>query len=104
MIAWLLLQLQWLCWARSVLAALTVSCGSKHPTCSYALFFLLHASTPAHQYDSPLGFTSPSLLQAKAGQDPEAELQRQLARKLGLKKGKTQMGGEDGLDDFLEGK
>lgn len=38
-----------------------------------------------------------------AGRDPEAELQLQLARKLGLKKGKTKMGGEDGLDEFLEG-
>lgn len=42
-------------------------------------------------------------LQAGAPANPEAELQRQLARKLGLKKGKTKMGGEDGLDEFLEG-
>ena len=42
-------------------------------------------------------------LQAKAGPDPELELQRRLARQLGLKKGKTAMGGDDGLDEFLEG-
>jgi hypothetical protein len=43
-------------------------------------------------------------VQANApGRDPEAELQLQLARKLGLKKGKTAMGGDDGLDEFLEG-
>ena len=43
-------------------------------------------------------------MQANApGRDPEAELQLQLARKLGLKKGKTAMGGDDGLDEFLEG-
>ncbi len=44
-------------------------------------------------------------MQAGAAElDPETELQRQLARKLGLKKGKTEMGGEDGLDEFLEGR
>lgn len=42
-------------------------------------------------------------LQAAAGLDPEIELQRELARKLGLKRGKTKMGGEDGLDEFLDG-
>ena len=43
-------------------------------------------------------------MQANApGRDPEAELQLQLARKLGLKKGKTAMGGDGGLDEFLEG-
>lgn len=45
----------------------------------------------------------PPALQAGAPLDPEKELQRQLARKLGLKKGKAQLGGEDGLDEFLEG-
>lgn len=43
------------------------------------------------------------VLQAAAGLDPEVALQRELARKLGLKRGKTKMGGEDGLDEFLEG-
>lgn len=42
-------------------------------------------------------------LQAAAGLDPEVKLQRELARKLGLKRGKTKMGGEDGLDEFLDG-
>ena len=43
------------------------------------------------------------LAQAAAGLDPEVALQRDLARKLGLKRGKTKMGGEDGLDEFLDG-
>jgi nucleolar MIF4G domain-containing protein 1 len=34
--------------------------------------------------------------------DPEVELQRKLAKKLGLKKNKTAMGGDDGLDDLLQ--
>jgi nucleolar MIF4G domain-containing protein 1 len=34
--------------------------------------------------------------------DPEVELQRKLAKKLGLKKNKTAMGGDDGLDDILQ--
>jgi hypothetical protein len=42
-------------------------------------------------------------VQNGAAVDPEVELQRQLAKKLGLKRGKTKMGGDDGLDDFLEG-
>lgn len=42
-------------------------------------------------------------MQAAAGLDPEVVLQRDLARKLGLKRGKTKMGGEDGLDEFLDG-
>ncbi len=42
-------------------------------------------------------------LQAAGGQDPELDLQRRLARKLGLKKGKAKMGGDDGLDELLDG-
>lgn len=51
----------------------------------------------------PLSQTRSWVLQADGGHDPEKELQRQLASKLGLKKGKTKMGGDDGLDEFLEG-
>ncbi|KAL4421444.1 hypothetical protein ABPG75_010735 [Micractinium tetrahymenae] len=51
---------------------------------------------------SKFGELLPAHLQAAGGHDPEKELQRQLASRLGLKKGKTKMGGDDGLDEFLE--
>lgn len=35
--------------------------------------------------------------------DGELQFQRMLAKKLGLKKGKSSMGGDDGLDEILEG-
>jgi hypothetical protein len=39
-----------------------------------------------------------------AGNDAELALQRELAKKLGLRKGDANMGGDDGLDDLLQGK
>ncbi|KAI7835645.1 hypothetical protein COHA_010459 [Chlorella ohadii] len=51
---------------------------------------------------SKFGELLPDHLKAAAGLDPEVVLQRDLARKLGLKRGKTKMGGEDGLDEFLD--
>ncbi|PSC75596.1 nucleolar MIF4G domain-containing 1 [Micractinium conductrix] len=60
------------------------------------------AAPPAAAAGSKFEELLPVHLQAGAPLDPEKELQRQLARKLGLKKGKAQLGGEDGLDEFLE--
>ena len=62
-----------------------------------------HPCSPTNPPSAALHATAQLTTQAAAGADPEVALQRQLARKLGLKKGKTRMGGEDGLDEFLEG-
>ena len=42
-------------------------------------------------------------MQPTSGRDAEAELQRRLAKKLGLKSRRAGLGGDDGLDDLLDG-
>ena len=45
----------------------------------------------------------PNVTQPASGQNAEAALQRRLAKKLGLKSRRTALGGDDGLDDILDG-
>ncbi len=42
-------------------------------------------------------------MQPTSGRIVEAELQRRLAKKLGLKSLRAGLGGDDGLDDLLDG-
>ena len=57
------------------------------------------ASSPASHFNELLRHSSRD---HRAHMVAELELQRTLARKLGLRKGKTSLGGDDGLDDLLQ--
>ncbi len=47
--------------------------------------------------------TSRPEMQPTSGRNAEAELQRRLAKRLGLKSRRAGLGGDDGLDDLLDG-